>query len=572
MPSKTYTVRPEIPEGVRKELAGHHPILQKLLYSRGILTAGEAEAFLNPDYTTHLHDPYLFSGMERAVERVLRAIKDNEKIIIYSDYDADGIPGGVVLKQFFDQIGYKSVENYIPHRQEEGYGLHMEAVEAFKEKGINLIITVDCGIADTEQVARAQELGIDVIITDHHEPGAMASNAFAIINPKLTDSTYPERILCGSGVVYKLIQGILLKNRFGLTEGKEKWFLDLVGMATLSDMVPLVGENRALAYFGLKVLRKSPRPGLQAIWSTLGVDQRTVSEDDIGFSLAPRINAASRMGHPKDAFDLLNTEDLVEAGRLSAHLNSINDERKGVVASLVKEIKKHLRVREAEGDLPKVLVFGNPLWKPSLLGLVANSIVDDISRPVFLWGRNGDSVIKGSCRSDGATDLIALMEGAKDAFTQYGGHTMAGGFSLSNEQVHTLESALNKSWEALPAKDSFSQIFLDERLTVPEITWDIYRHIERLSPFGVGNSKPIFLVTGGTVSSVKQFGKERNHLEVVYGANNKMIKAISFFSAPSDFSAVPEVGKPINLIGSLEKSNYRNYPELRLRIIDIIES
>ncbi len=572
MPSKTYTVRPEVPEDVRKELAAYHPILQKLLYSRSILTAVEAEGFLNPDYVTHLHDPYLFSGMERAVERILRAIKDDEKIIIYSDYDADGIPGGVVLKQFFDQIGYKNVENYIPHRQEEGYGLHLEAVEAFKEKGINLIITVDCGIADIEQVARAQELGIDVIITDHHEPGAVASNAFAIINPKLTDSIYPERILCGSGVVYKLIQGILLKNRFGLMEGKEKWYLDLVGMATLSDMVPLVGENRALAYFGLKVLRKSPRPGLQAIWSTLGVDQRMVSEDDIGFSLAPRINAASRMGHPKDAFDLLNTEDLVEAGRLSAHLNSINDERKGVVASLVKEIKKHLRARETEGDLPKVLVFGNPIWKPSLLGLVANSIADDISRPVFLWGRNGDSVIKGSCRSDGVTDLMALMEGAKDAFTQYGGHTMAGGFSLNNEQVHTLESALNKAWESLPAKDSFSQIFLDEKLTVPEITWDIYRHIERLSPFGVGNSKPLFLVTGGIVSAIKQFGKERNHLEVVYGSDNKIIKAISFFSTPIDFSAVPEVGKPINIIGTLEKSNFRNYPELRLRIVDIIES
>jgi single-stranded-DNA-specific exonuclease len=572
MSSKSYTVRRDVPEDIRLELSAYHPILQNLLHFRGISTAIDAESFLNPNYEKHLHDPYLFPEMEKAVGRILKAIENNEKILIYSDYDADGIPGGVVLRQFFNQIGYTNVENYIPHRHDEGYGLHLDAVESFKENGTDLIITVDCGIADANQVARAQELGMDVIVTDHHEPGAVLPKAFAIINPKLADSTYPERILCGSGVVYKIIQAILQKNRFDMTPGKEKWFLDLVGMATLSDMVPLVGENRALAYFGLKVLRKSPRPGLQAIWSTLGVDQRTVSEDDIGFSLAPRINAASRMGHPQDAFDLLNATDLVEAGRLSAHLNKINDERKGVVASLVKEIKKHLRARETEGELPKVLVFGNPEWKPSLLGLAANSIVDDVSRPIFLWGRNGDSLIKGSCRSDGATDLMALMEGANGAFTQYGGHTMAGGFALTNEQVHTLEASLNKAFESLPEKDAITSVFLDGKLTVPEITWDTYRHIERLSPFGVGNPKPLFLVTGGKVSAVKQFGKERNHLEVIYSENNKMIKAISFFSKPEDFSSVPKEGQSVSIVGTLEKSNFRNYPELRLRIVDIIES
>src|ERR1035437_121951 len=572
MSSKSYTVRRDVPEDIRLELSAYHPILQNLLHFRGISTAIDAESFLNPNYEKHLHDPYLFPEMEKAVGRILKAIENNEKILIYSDYDADGIPGGVVLRQFFNQIGYTNVENYIPHRHDEGYGLHLDAVESFKENGTDLIITVDCGIADANQVARAQELGMDVIVTDHHEPGAVLPKAFAIINPKLADSTYPERILCGSGVVYKIIQEILQKNRFDMTPGKEKWFLDLVGMATLSDMVPLVGENRALAYFGLKVLRKSPRPGLQAIWSTLGVDQRTVSEDDIGFSLAPRINAASRMGHPQDAFDLLNATDLVEAGRLSAHLNKINDERKGVVASLVKEIKKHLRARETEGELPKVLVFGNPEWKPSLLGLAANSIVDDVSRPIFLWGRNGDSLIKGSCRSDGATDLMALMEGANGAFTQYGGHTMAGGFALTNEQVHTLEASLNKAFESLPEKDAITSVFLDGKLTVPEITWDTYRHIERLSPFGVGNPKPLFLVTGGKVSAVKQFGKERNHLEVIYSENNKMIKAISFFSKPEDFSSVPKEGQSVSIVGTLEKSNFRNYPELRLRIVDIIES
>ncbi len=570
MSRKEYKVRPNVPKEFDEALLSYHPLLRKLLYHRGLEDMSSAEKFLNPDYDLDLHDPFLLKGMEKAVTRILSAIENNQKVLIYSDYDADGIPGGVMLADFFERIGFSNFENYIPHRHNEGYGLHLEAVETFKEKGIELIITIDCGISDSGEVARAQDLGIDVIITDHHEPGEILPKAFAIVNPKQIDCTYPEKILCGSGVAFKLVQAILQKNRFGLGEGKEKWLLDLVGMATLSDMVPLVGENRALAHYGLRVLRKSPRPGLQQIWKKLRIDQRYISEDDIGFSLSPRINAASRMGHPDDAFRLLKTNDIEEAGIASEHLNKINDERKGVVASLVKEIKKHIRERELAGPLPSVLVLGNPKWRPSLLGLAANSVLDDFPRPIFLWGRNGDSLLKGSCRSEGVTDMISLMEKAKDSFVQFGGHKMAGGFEVSHEQIHTLEESLNKVFETLPKTDGDESVFIDGEISMDEIDWDMYRHIERLAPFGVGNPKPIFLVSGAKVLEAKQFGKDKNHLEVSFERRGKPMKAISFFTNAEKYRVVPESGKFVNVVATLEKSMFRSFPELRLRIVDIV--
>ena len=252
-----------------------------------------------------------------------------------------------------------------------------------------------------QQVETAEKHGIDVIITDHHIPGKKLPKAFAIINPKQDGCQYPEKMLCGAGVVFKLIQTLIKSGKFEWKEGQEKWMLDMVGLATLSDMVPLLGENRIFAYYGMKVLQKSPRSGLQKLFSLLKINQNTVTEDDIAFMITPRINAASRMGIPLDAFKLLSTTDEAEAGVLAEHLNNKNDERKGLVASMVKEIKKKIKERYEDTDIEmhRVIVLGNPEWKPSLLGLVASSFSDEHDRPVFLWGREGgddSSIIKGN--------------------------------------------------------------------------------------------------------------------------------------------------------------------------------
>ena len=580
---ENYAVRDGELASKNADLAVYPPLLQELLMARGITTREEAEKFLNPDYVRDTHDPFLMKNMDRVVDRIISAINSGEKIIIYSDYDADGIPGAVVLHDTFKKLGFKNFENYIPDRHEEGFGLNTSAVEEFARSGANLIITIDCGIADNLPVARAVELGMDVIITDHHEPNGELPKAYAILNPKQVNCNYPEKVLCGAGVVFKLVQAILekkglIKKESGemgvdIKNGWEKWLLDMVGLATLSDMVPLLGENRAFAYYGLKVLRISPRVGLMKLLRKVNANQRYVTEDDIGFTISPRINAASRMGVPMSAFTLLSTSSEVEAGQLADHLNKINDERKGAVASIVKEVRKKIEERGATEALREIIVMGNPKWRPSLLGLVANSLKDDHSRPVFLWGREGGSVIKGSCRSDGSVSVVELMESVKESFVVFGGHAFSGGFSVDHEKIHNLEENLIVAYKKImekgaPAKE---KIRIDKKITLEDVTWDTYKLVEKLSPFGVGNPKPVFLFENVEVFEIKQFGKEKNHMELVFAdKNGRNVSAISFFSKPADFSVIPKKGEKISLIASLEKSVFMNKIDLRLRIVDVV--
>ncbi len=575
--SKKYAVRENIPETIDKLFEVHSPLVRSLLFARGIEDLESADAFLNPNYEKHLHDPFLLKDMGKAVKRILKAIKGSERIGIFSDYDADGIPGGVALHDFFKKIGFNNFTNYIPLRNEEGFGLNDDAIETLNKDKVNLIITIDCGITDVSQVDLANKLGMDVIITDHHIPGKKLPKAFGIINPKQLGCEYPEKMLCGSGVIFKVIQAVIKKGKEdGVIEwkdGQEKWFLDMIGLATMSDMVPLLGENRALSYYGMKVIQRSPRVGLQKLFSLLKINQQKVTEDDIAFMITPRINAASRMGVPLDAFKLLSTVDEVEAGMFAEHLNNKNDERKGVVGSMIREIKK--RLDERNEDMRHVFVFGNPEWKPSLLGLVANSFSDEHNRPVFFWGRNGESsdegVIKGSCRAGGDTDIVKLMEKCKDIFVDYGGHKGAGGFSLLQENIHTLEDRLNEAFQELIKEDQIiADILLDKKLSLDEVNWNTYSSVEKFAPFGLDNPKPLFLFENVEISAVKLFGKEKNHLELKFNnSKGKDITAMAFFKTDISFETQLVAGNRINLVATLEKSEFRNFPELRLRIVDI---
>lgn len=573
---KKYALRETIPQDVSENLKQYDELVRQLLHARGLSDADSAEKFLNPNYDLHLHDPYLLKDMEKAVKRILKAIEKEEMIGIFSDYDADGIPGGVVLHDFFKKIGYTNFVNYIPMRNEEGFGLNVSAIENLVSQGVKLIITIDCGITDIEEVDTANKNKVDVIITDHHIPGKKLPKAFAIINPKQKDCEYPEKMLCGSGVIFKVIQALIVKlqqsDETRWKEGHEKWLLDMVGLATLSDMVPLTGENRVLSYYGMKVLNKSPRVGLQRLFSLLKINQQKATEDDIAFMITPRINAASRMGLPRDAFQLLSTVDEVEAGVLAEHLNKINDERKGVVGSMVKEIKKRIEARNE--DMRHVLVFGNPEWKPSLLGLVANSFSDEHLRPVFFWGRegsNGSSVIKGSCRAGGDTDVVKLMEKVKDVFLDYGGHKGAGGFSVSQENIHTLEDRLNEAYVELMTENKIiADVLLDKKLSLDDVNWNTYRSVEKFAPFGLENPKPLFLFENLEVSQFKLFGKEKNHLELKFrNSKGKEVPAMAFFCTGEKFPISVKEGSKINLVATMEKSEFRNFPELRLRIVDI---
>ena len=561
-----------IPEDIAETFSAYDVLTQRLLFNRGIVTVDVAERFLNPDYDTHLHDPFLLTDMEKAVTRILDAIKNEEQILIYTDYDCDGIPGGVLLHDFFTAIGHTNFKNYIPHRHEEGYGFNAEAVPKFKEQGTSLIITVDCGITDHRGVEKANELGIDVIVTDHHEPSETLPPAYAVVNPK-RDTAYPFQGICGTTVAYKLAQAVLTRGKeqglITLKDGMEKWWLDLVGLATVADMVPLTDENRVLARYGLSVLRKSKRPGLQHLLRKAGGSQQHLTEEDIGFTIAPRINAASRMDTPEDAFHMLRTKDEGEAGAYVLHLEKLNNERKGVVGSMVKEAKKRMAQM---AEVPPVIVMGNPEWRPSLVGLVANSLAEEFNRPAFLWGRDGKDIIKGSCRSEGVTSVVRLMEAAKEAFLTSGGHHASGGFSVSADTIHLLPEALTEAHRVLSTGVQIpkDEQVIDADITLLDINDTFIRTLDTFGPFGMGNPKPLFRIIDAVPEEVLIFGKTQNHTKLRFVTNGKKHDAIAFFKLPTDFSVLPESKKSLTLLAHVERSYFMGRLETRLKIVDIL--
>jgi single-stranded-DNA-specific exonuclease len=560
-----------VPEDAAGELKQYGDFAKILLYNRGIKTSEAAEKFLNPDYERDVYDPFLILNMDKAVERIIRATETEEKIVIYGDYDCDGIPGSVVLHDFFKKIGYKNFSNYIPHRHKEGYGLNNGAIEKFAKDGVSLIITVDLAIANVEEVAYAENLGINVIVTDHHLPQEKIPQAYAVINSKQAGDTYPDNMLCGAGVAFKLVQALLKKKgkEWEVPEGWEKWLLDMAGLSTIADMVPLVNENRAIAYYGLKVMRKSPRAGFVKLLRKMRVEQSSLTEDDVAFMIAPRINAASRMDIPIEAFRLLSTTDETLADELSDHLHNLNDTRKGLVSSMIKEARKHVEER----GIKDVIVIGNPNWKPGVIGLIAGKLVEEYGRPAFVWGREDSEHIKGSCRSDGTVNLVELMVAVEEGFfLNIGGHEFSGGFSVSHEKIHFLEEELLKAHKkvkkvtALPSGE-----MIDCALTIDDVTEANYKTIERLAPYGVGNPKPAFLFSGAEIKEVSKFGKEKNHLKLIF-ENSKGVKisAIGFFMDAGDYKMGVEAGAKINLIATIELSLFMRRPEIRLRIIDIV--
>ncbi len=569
---RKYVLRKTVPKSVQKNLKEYESLLQQLLYNRGIKEADTANTFLNPNYEKHLNDPFLFTDINVAIDRILSAIENKEHIAIYSDYDCDGIPGGVILHDFFKAISFENFENYIPHRHYEGYGLNVEAVDKLTNNGTKLLITIDCGITDNDSVKLANKKGIDVIITDHHEQGESLPEALAIINPKVGDS-YPFKGLCGSAVIFKVIQAVIIKGKekkiLNLGEGQEKWLLDLVGLATVADMVPLTEENRVLAHYGLRVLRKSKRPGLQHLLKKAGGSQQHITEDDIGFTIGPRINAASRMDNPEDAFNMLATKDEAEAGKRVAHLEKLNNERKGAVAAMTKEAKKKILTMN---EIPAVIVLGNPEWKPSLVGLVANTLSETYRRSAYVWGRDGNGVIKGSCRSYESMSILTLMEEASELFEEFGGHHAAGGFAIKEDEIHTFDLKLNKAYKKLMKSNTecAEECLLDADISLSDIDNRFINMLSKLSPFGVGNHKPVFRFIDVIPISVDVFGKIKNHTKLIFDTANGKLEAIAFFKLPDNFSVTPEKDNKVTLIGSVEESYFMGRKQTRIRIVDII--
>ncbi len=558
----------------REALAAYDDLTSALLARRGILTAPDAEKFLNPSYNDHLHDPLLMTDMPKAATRVAVALSRKEKIAVWSDYDCDGIPGGVVLHDFLKKAGADDFTNYIPHRHLEGYGVNEGGIEKLARSGVSLVITVDSGITDNSAIMRANELGMEVIVTDHHLPGETLPEAFAIVNPNArADEPYPFRGLCGTGVAWKLVCATLAvapELRARVPNGWEKWLLDMVGLATIADMVPLSGENRVLATYGLTVLRKSPRIGLQKLCRSMRCEQRTLTEDDVGFMLAPRVNAASRMGDAEDAFRLFVTNNEEEGDALARKLEKHNRERKAQAGAITRAARAKLAVR---GDVPSVIALGDPDWGPALLGLVAGTIADEDARPVFLWGREGGDRFKGSVRSGPHVHALELMRATLDTFVEFGGHAASGGFTVRDDAIFFLEerltSALAKLQETRTTPEDLTSL-ADAALAPEEVTSAFLKKIQRLAPFGMENQKPLFLLRDVTIRAVTRFGKSEEHRKVTLVVGEKdSLDAVTFFAKGTVARAVDALspGDTANLLAHVERDTFSRGQPVRLRLV-----
>lgn len=497
--------------------------------------AKEIEKFLNPNWERDLFDYKKIKDINKSVERIKKAIDNDEKIIIYADYDCDGIPGAVILHDLFEKIKYTNFSIYIPHRHNEGYGLSIKAIQKFVDEKVSLIITVDIGITNVDEIRFAQDNNIDVIVTDHHLPiineigEQILPSAFSIINTKQNNCGYEEEFLCGSSTAWKLVHAFLDKyrNDFDVKEGWEKWLLDMVGIATIADLVPLKNENRLLAKYGLEVLRKSKRPGMQKILKNAKITQTKITEDDIGFGIAPRINSASRMAEPIHAFyALLQNEDSLN---FADELENYNNARK----QDTKDAHKSLDYEKFKNE--KIILIGDENWTPGIIGLVASKISEATDKTTFVWGTGEDkNILKGSVRagSDGY-NVVEIMTEAKNILENFGGHEAAGGFSLEKNNLKRFEKFLKQYTQKnlqneIKIQDSENILTEDFiNINLENINRKLFDEIKIFAPFGTGNEKIIFKLklSDGDFIKSKRFGKQMEHLEVII---NK-VRGIEFF-------------------------------------------
>lgn len=519
-------------------------LLTKILVNRGITDDKEIDTFLNPT-RNDFYDPYLMPDMDKAVERIIKAINNQEKVMIYGDYDVDGITSITVLKKFLEERGLKT-GHYIPNRLEEGYGLNENAIRSIAEQKYTLMITVDCGISGIEEVELANQLGIETIITDHHEQSESLPNAYAIINAKRKDSQYPFRGLAGCGAVFKLIQAISL--RLGLEEKEFLKYLDIVCVGTISDIVPLVDENRVIAKLGLKLVAQTRNIGLRELILQSGY--KKIDSNTISFGVAPRINACGRMGYQEEALDLFLTNNIEEARKITTRLNSYNLERqtkeKDIFEQAIKELEKE--------DIEKLntIVLSGDNWHHGVIGIVASKLTEKFYKPTILICFE-DNIGKGSGRSLPGFDLHEALVETSAYLEKYGGHEMAVGLSLKKEKYNDFKLAFEEIAKSKNIQQIIPVIKIDSIITAKDVNKKTIQDLEMLEPFGEKNKNPIFLYKNLKIDSIRALS-EGKHLKLTLKDDNLLINAIGF-----NLGYLSEeylIGDKIDIAGNLEINKY----------------
>lgn len=544
-----------------------HPLVVQLLFSRGIETEEEMKKFVFPDYERDSHDPFLFSDMKKVVGRIKSAQEKKEKVAIFGDYDADGITASIIIKETLDLLGIECF-TYIPDKMKEGYGMNIAAVEKFKEKNVSLIITVDCGITNIAEVKKAKESGIDVIITDHHHVPEEVPDALAIINPHRPDSKYPFKDLAGVGVAFKVVQAVfekLLKDKLQQT----KWMLDLVGIGTIADCVPLIGENRLYAKYGLLVLSKTRRVGLREMFSVgrIVVDEQHLPDArKVSFHIAPRINAAGRIKHANLAYDLIFEKDIAKARSWALEIESQNSQRQKVTEKVVEEVS--ILARNIFKDKKFIFAVGEH-FPAGVLGLAAGKIAQQFSRPTAIF-QKGESVSMGSFRSIPQLNIIEMIGKFGDTLVKFGGHSQAAGASIENKNLDKFYEKMSEAIEKeLESYDFSEEIRVDGKIGASDIDFGLADAFEKLKPFGEGNREPVCLVENLTVRETRIVGNGNKHIKLYLSPANepKIFEAISF-NGYEKYSHV-KVGDVVDVLCNIQKDEWKGNEKIQLMLIDL---
>lgn len=532
-------------------------IIDQLLTVRKVKKESKAH-FLNPQFDKDLHDPFLLCDMAKAVGRIKKAIDSQEIVGLFGDYDADGIPSTALLSEVLEKYFKLKTKIYIPTRQ-EGYGLNKAGIDYFKKSGVSLMFTLDLGIREIENVGYATKNKIDTIVIDHHEPGDKLPEAFAVINPKRKDSKYPFRELSAGGVTFKFIQA--MSQQLGkITNNELKWMLDLVGITTICDMVPLLDENRVFAKFGLVVLQKTKRLGLKKIYDVSVIKPEDINVYTIGFQIGPRLNAPGRLDHANESYYILREDDEKKALVLAESLNKINKKRQDEMERILAEAREI--IKNDKLNTQKIIFIYKEDWLAGLIGLVAGRITEEFARPCFIFQKNKE-FSKGSARSIDGFDLVEVLEESKELLENFGGHVKAAGMTVANENLEIFYHKLLKiADDKLNTEDLIPKLKIDAVLEKDDLGLELFNKIKELEPFGMGNPRPVFALRNVHPENVKKIGKENNHLRFdVHG-----IKTIAFNWGDIHDNILEHF---VDIAFTLDEDKWDGTSKLQLKVVDI---
>lgn len=564
---KTWQVREKIKESDKFEFPEVNSIILQLLFNLGLESQTEIDEFLNPDYGDDSNDPFLFNDMAKAVRRILESAKNQERLMIYGDYDADGVCASVLLYNAFKKLGIPT-EVYLPHREKEGYGLNQKACDYIIKQGVSLVVTVDCGISNRDEVKKLVDADIDVIILDHHHPPEELPKAYAILDAKLRDEKYPFKDLAGAGVAFKLIQALVREKALNI--GQEKWLLDLVAIATVADCSPLISENRTLVKWGLVVLNKTRRLGLQKLIEAMSNELGKIGTYAIGYQIAPRLNAAGRMNHANSAFNLLIADSENDAHKLAMELNKENSERQRLTDRLIEEAKSQIEPFDAENKLIFAINPKKGAWPTGVVGLVAGKICEQYHRPTLVVGCNSEGGLVGSGRSIPEFNIIEAVGLCKEYLAHYGGHAGACGFTIkSKTDVESFKKRLDEiARQKLKDIELAPVLNIDVEVSLSEIDWKFFEQLENFEPFGEGNPKPKFLALDLEVAGFVGVGNGAKHLRLMLNQGNvRNRKTIGFCFG--EWCERLKVGDKIDLVFEVGLDEWNGRRELQLKIVDL---